>query len=122
MTSFTSIEKKSVNSPDEIRTFDKGKVELTTFNDGATIGRITLEPGWSWDKCVKPIVNTNSCQAPHTQYMVSGRMKVVMDDGAEEEFGPGDSSVIPPGHNAWVVGDESVVAIDFTGLRNYAKR
>lgn len=122
MTTFTSIEKKSVNSPDDLRTFDKGKVELTTFNDGATIGRITLEPGWSWDKCVKPIVNTNSCQAPHTQYMISGRIKVVMDDGTEEEFGPGDTSVIPPGHNAWVVGDESVVAIDFTGLRNYAKR
>ena len=122
MTTFTSIEKKSVNSPDDLRTFDKGKVELRTFNDGATIGRITLEPGWSWDKCVKPIVNTNSCQAPHTQYMISGRIKVVMDDGTEEEFGPGDTSVIPPGHNAWVVGDESVVAIDFTGLRDYAKR
>jgi quercetin dioxygenase-like cupin family protein len=122
MTTNTSIEKKSVNSPDDLRVFDKGKVELTTFNDGVSIGRITLEPGWSWDKCVKPIVNTNSCQAPHTQYMISGKMKVVMDDGTEEEFGPGDTSVIPPGHNAWVVGDESVVAIDFTGLKNYAKR
>ncbi len=116
------MKKKSVNSPDDLRTFDKGKVELTTFNDGTTIGRITLEPGWSWDKCIKPIVNTNSCQAPHTQYMISGRIKVVMDDGTEEEFGPGDTSVIPPGHNAWVVGDESVVAIDFIGLRNNAKR
>ena len=86
MTTFTSIEKKSVNSPDDLRTFDKGKVELTTFNDGTTIGRITLEPGWSWDKCIKPIVNTNSCQAPHTQYMISGRIKVVMDDGTEKNL------------------------------------
>ena len=115
------MEKKSINSPDEIRTFDKGKVELTTFINGTTIGRITLEPGWSWEKCVKPIVKTNSCEAPHTQYIISGHIKVVMDDGSEEQFGPGDTAVIPSGHNAWVVGDEPVVAIDFAGLKNYAK-
>ena len=115
------MEKKSINSPDEIRTFDKGKVELTTFTNGTTIGRITLEPGWSWEKCVKPIVKTNSCEAPHTQYIISGHIKVVMDDGSEEQFGPGDTAVIPSGHNAWVVGDEPVVAIDFAGLKNYAK-
>ena len=86
------------------------------------IGRATLEPEWSWEKCVKPIVKTDSCQAPHTQYVVSGRVKVVMDDGTEEEFGPGDAAVIPPGHNAWVVGNEPVVAIDFTGLKDYAKK
>ena len=115
------MEKKSINSPDEIRTFDKGKVELTTFTNGTTIGRITLEPGWSWEKCVKPIVKTNSYEAPHTQYIISGHIKVVMDDGSEEQFGPGDTAVIPSGHNAWVVGDEPVVAIDFAGLKNYAK-
>jgi quercetin dioxygenase-like cupin family protein len=120
-TGIASLEKKSMNSPEEIRKFDKGKLELTTFKNGATIGRITLEPGWSWDKCVKPIVKTNSYEAPHTQYMISGRIKVVMDDGSEEEFGPGDTAVIPTGHNAWVVGNEPVVAIDFTGLKDYAK-
>jgi uncharacterized cupin superfamily protein len=66
---------------------------------------------------VKPIVKTNSCQVPHTQYIISGRIKVAMDDGAEEEFGPGDAAVIQPGHNAWV----AVVGIDFTGLKGYAK-
>jgi len=81
--------KKSLNSSDDIRTIDKGKVELTNFKNGVTIGRITLEPGWSWEKCVKPIVKTNSCQVPHTHYVISGRAKVVMDDGTEEEFGPG---------------------------------
>jgi quercetin dioxygenase-like cupin family protein len=115
------MEKKSMNLPDEIRTFEKGKLELTTFKNGTTIGRITLEPGWSWDKCVKPIVKTNSCQAPHIQYMISRRIKVIMDDGSEEEFGPGDTAVVPPGHNAWVVGNETVVGIDFTGLNDYAK-
>lgn len=115
------MQKKSLNtSPDETRTFENGKIELANLSD-VTIGRVTLEPGWSWEKCVKPIVKTNSCQAPHTQYIISGRIKVVMDDGAEEEFGPGDAAVIPPGHNAWVVGNEAVVGIDFTGLKEYAK-
>jgi quercetin dioxygenase-like cupin family protein len=115
------MEKKSMNSPDETRTFEKGKLELTTFKNGTAIGRITLEPGWSWDKCVKPIVKTNSCEAPHTQYMISGRIRVAMDDGSEDEFGAGDTAIIPPGHNAWVIGNEPVVGIDFTGLKDYAK-
>jgi quercetin dioxygenase-like cupin family protein len=115
------MQKKSLDSsPDETRTFEKGKIELANFGD-VTVGRVVLEPGWSWEKCVKPIVKTNSCQAPHTQYVISGKIKVVMDDGAEEEFGPGDAAEIPPGHNAWVIGDEPVVGIDFTGLREYAK-
>ena len=80
------MQKKSLDSsPDETRTFEKGKIELAKLGD-VTIGRATLEPGWSWERCVKPLVNTNSCQAPHTQYMISGRMKVVMDDGKEEEL------------------------------------
>ena len=116
------MHKKSLDSsPDETRTFEKGKIELANFGD-VVIGRATFEPGWSWEKCVKPLVNTNICQAPHTQYMISGRLKVIMDDGTEEEFGPGDTAVVPPGHNAWVVGNEPVVAIDFTGLADYAKK
>ena len=120
--SSSKIQKKNLDSsPDDTRTFEKGKVEIVNFGN-MTIGRAIFEPGWSWSKCVKPIVNTNSCQAPHTQYVVSGRLKVVMDDGTEEEFGPGDAAIIPPGHDAWVVGNESVVAIDFTGLKDYAKK
>ena len=116
------MHKKSLDSsPDETRTFEKGKIELANLDD-VVIGRATFEPGWSWEKCVKPLVNTNSCQAPHTQYMISGRLKVIMDDGTEEEFGPGDTAVVPPGHKAWVVGNEPVVAVDFTGLAEYAKK
>jgi hypothetical protein len=114
------LKKNLDTSPDEVRKFENGKIELANLGD-VTIGRAVLEPGWSWEKCVKPIVKTDSCQAPHTQYIVSGRIKVVMDDGTEEEFGPGDVAVIPPGHNAWVVGNELVVGIDFTGLKEYAK-
>lgn len=116
------MQKKNLDtSPDERRSFEKGKIELANFGD-IVIGRGILEPGWSWEKCVKPIVKTESRQAPHTQYIVSGKMKVVMDDGTEEDFGPGDAAIIPPGHNAWVVGNDPVVAVDFTGLKDYAKR
>ena len=86
-----------------------------------TIGRAIFQPGWSWEKCVKPIVKTDSARCRILRYIISGRIKVVMDDGEEEEFGPGDAAVIPPGHNAWVVGNEPVVGIDFTGLKEYAK-
>jgi hypothetical protein len=113
-----SFQRKSLDNPDEVLTFEKGKLEIANLGD-VVIGRSTLEPGWSWEKCVKPIVKTDSCQVPHIGYMISGRMKVVMDDGAEQEYGPGDARMIPPGHNAWVVGNETVVNIDFTGFKDY---
>ncbi len=109
-----SIGKKSTNSLDEIRTFNKGKVEITIFKNVSAIGRDTFEPSWSWDKCIKPRGKTNRCEAPHTQYIISGHIKIGMDNEIEEEFGPGDTAVIPPGHNAWVIWDESVIAVDFT--------
>ena len=112
--------KKRMAAPDEVRTFPKGKVELAEVG-GVSFGRATLLPGWKWSECVKPIVGTKSCQAPHTQYHVSGRLHVVMDDGSEDEFGPGDIGYLPPGHDAWVVGDEPVVVIDVTGMKEYAK-
>lgn len=122
MSSTAKLVGKSLNSPDEVRNFEKGKIETVTLGkSGVTIGRSIFEPGWSWEKCVKPIVKTTSCQAPHTAYIVSGRIKVVMDDGSELEGGPGDAAILPPGHNAWVVGDEPCVMIDFTGAKDYAK-
>ncbi len=120
-TSMTTMQKKSTNSPDETRTFPKGKMDLTRF-DTVTIGRGTFEPGWKWSESVKPIAGTDSCQAPHTMYIISGRMHIVMDDGTENEIGAGDTVVIPPGHDAWTVGDEDCVGIDFTGAADYAKR
>jgi quercetin dioxygenase-like cupin family protein len=116
----SKMQKKSLDSPDETRTFEKGKVQLVNLKT-VTIGRSVFEPGWSWDKCVKPIVKTNSCEAPHTSVIISGRLKVRMDDGTEAEGGPGDVAVIPPGHNAWVIGDEPCVMLDFTGAKDYAK-
>ena len=115
------IEIKSLNSPDEIRTFEKGKIELVNIG-GKSIGRAIFEPGWRWSTHVKPIVKTKSCEAPHFQYHVSGTLKIVMDDGTEKECRAGDVSLLPPGHDAWVVGDEPVVIVDFQGMVDYAKK
>jgi hypothetical protein len=121
MATTAKMQKKSLDSsPDEPRTFEKGKIDLVNFSD-VTLGRAIFEPGWSWEKCVKPIVKTNSCQAPHTNYIWSRRMKVVMDDGREAESGPGDAVIVPLGHNAGVVGNEPCIAIDLTDAKEYAK-
>src|ERR1041385_3860987 len=114
------MQKKSLSQPDETRRFEKGIVELVDVGD-LTFGRATLQPGWKWSASVKPILQTESCQAAHLQYCVSGRLHVKMDDGHELEFGPGDVSVIPPGHDAWVVGNEPFVGIDISGMKDYAK-
>jgi mannose-6-phosphate isomerase-like protein (cupin superfamily) len=115
-----AMEKKSLSKPDETRTFEKGKLEVVKLEKGV-IGRATFEPGWKWSTCVKPIAKTESCQTAHFGYIVSGRMKVVMDDGTEAEYGPGDAMNIPPGHDAWIVGNERCVAIDVTGAEHYAQ-
>ncbi len=114
--------RKSLDAPEESRLFrdGKGKVDLVNLDSGA-VGRATFEPGWRWSSHVKQSAKTESCQAPHLGYYVSGRMAVRMDDGEELEFGPGDFAVIPPGHDAWVVGDQPCVVIDWQGFADYAK-
>lgn len=116
-----TMNKKTVSQPDERRTFDKGQVDLVSLG-GVTFGRATLQPGWKWSTCVKPLAKTKSCQASHLQYHVSGRLRAVMDNGSEQEFGPGDVALIPPGHDAWVVGNDPVVIIDISGMVNYAQQ
>jgi hypothetical protein len=113
-------EVKSFNKPDEVRTFPKGKLELIVIG-GATIGRATFDPGWKWSTSVQPLVKTKSCEAPHFQYHLSGTLKIVMDDGSEFECKAGDVSSLPMGHDAWVVGNEPAVVVDFQGMLDYAK-
>jgi quercetin dioxygenase-like cupin family protein len=115
--------RKSLDSADEVRTFDEnsGQVELVNL-EGGPIGRATFQPGWKWSKHVKPIAGTDSCQVAHLGYVISGRMKIVMDSGQEAEIGPGDVMECPPGHDAWIVGDEPCVIVDWAGFDNYAKR
>ena len=114
----STIEGKAFSSPDTTRTFPKGKVDIVKVGD-FTFGRLELEPGWKWSESIKPIAATESCAVKHTGVTLSGRMKVVLDDGTEAESGPGEVYIIPPGHDAWVVGDETYVGIDFTGMSHY---
>jgi quercetin dioxygenase-like cupin family protein len=117
-----SLERKRFDKPDETRAFQdkKGKVEVLNIG-GGVVGRAVFEPGWKWSDHVRPIAGTDSCQAAHLGYVVSGRQAVRMDDGTELEFGPGDVVSIPPGHDGWTVGDEPCVVLDFAGMANYAK-
>ena len=115
------IEAKSLNSPDEVRRFECGKLEIVKVA-GATVGRATFEPNWKWSTCVKPIAKTNSCQAAHYGYQISGTLTTVMDDGTEKTTQAGDVVSISPGHDAWVVGKEKVVFLDFQGMTDYAKQ
>jgi len=108
----TNMIKKNFDAPDEIRSFDKGKVEVVRLGDIEAI-RVTNQPGWSWSECVKSVHGTDSCQVSHLIHVISGRLVVRMDDGSEAEFGPGDIGLVPPGHDAWVVGNEPFMSIDF---------
>ena len=114
-------ERKGIGSPDETRRFEKGVVDLVPIGRGA-VGRLALQPGWRWSTHVKPVAQTEWCEAPHFQNHVSGRLRIRMADGTEFEAGPGEVTALPPGHDAWVVGSEPVVVIDWSGASNYAKQ
>ena len=114
-------EQKSFAVPDETRAFEHGSLDLLTIG-GAEIGRLTLQPGWRWADHVKPIAGTDLCEAPHFQYHVSGTLRVRLADGTEFDAAPGDVTALPAGHDAWVVGNEPAVVVDWWGASNYAKR
>jgi hypothetical protein len=113
-------EHRNFRKPDEVREFPKGRLELVNIG-GATVGRAVFEPGWKWSTSVQPLANTKSCEAPHFQYHVSGVLRILMDDGTEFDCRAGDLSLLPSGHDAWVIGDEPAVVVDFQGMIDYAK-
>jgi hypothetical protein len=112
-------EHKAFAEPDEIREFPNGRAEILKIG-GGEVGRYIFEPGWRWSNDVKPIADTDSCEVPHFQYHVSGRLGIRMDDGTELVAGPGAITSLPSGHDGWVVGDEPVVVIDWYGAGDYA--
>jgi quercetin dioxygenase-like cupin family protein len=117
----SGIEVKSTGSPDETRPFtDKGKAHVVRVKDETVLLGV-FEPGWRWSEHVKPLAGTDSCQSRHAIYCVSGQMHIVMDDGTEADLGPGDVMVIEPGHDAWTVGDEPCVSVDWSAAATYAK-
>lgn len=116
----TKLQGKSHDSPDETRTPSKTRVEVVRL-DGFTMGRFNFEPGWRWSECVKPVAGTESCQLSHVGYAVSGRIGVRLTDGTEQSIGAGESYTIPPGHDAWVEGDEPFVGIEVMSAEEFAK-
>jgi hypothetical protein len=116
----SQIEIHTFDKPDEVRQFPHGHIDLVKTADG-DVGRTIFEPGWRWSTDVKPIAKTDSCQVRHLGYSVSGTLHVQMADGTEFDLSPGTVSMIPPGHDAWVVGDEAVEMIDWAGSSTYAK-
>jgi hypothetical protein len=114
-----TAEHKTFREPDEVRKFPKGRLDLIKVG-GAVIGRAVFEPGWRWMTSLQPLAHTKSCEAPHFQYHVSGVLRIKMDDGTEFDCKPGDVSLLPSGHDAWVVGNEPAVVVDFQGMVDYA--
>ena len=111
---------QNFDAPDETRPFEKGRVEIVQIGD-LELMRATFEPGWTWKECIKPVVGGESCQVAHKWYVVSGQMAMSMDDGTDLMWKAGDVGVVPPGHDAWVVGEEPFVFIDFEGGDVFAK-
>ena len=123
MTSTTNTqaaEQKAFTQPDETREFSHGRADIVRIG-GSEIGQLTLQPGWRWSEHVKPLAGTELCEAPHFQYHVAGRLHIVMADGTELEAVAGDVTALPHGHDAWVVGDEDVVVVDWWGASEYGR-
>jgi mannose-6-phosphate isomerase-like protein (cupin superfamily) len=108
------MQKRILDQPDDRTTFNKGRLDTISLA-GLTLAQLTLEPGWKWSESLKEMKKTASCEEPHVIYHVSGRLRVRTNGGDEEEFGPGEVSLIPAGHDAWVVGNERVVALEIMG-------
>ena len=108
----------SFTTPDQIRTFPTGRIDVVTLDEMA-VGRFVLQPTWRWSKDVASIAGTSSCQHRHVGYTISGCLKVRMDDGTELVIGPGEAYEIPPGHDAWVVGDDAWDSVEFTSAHAF---
>jgi class 3 adenylate cyclase len=115
------LQRRRFSEPSDVRTFSHGRVDVVELDDNV-VGQMSYEPGWRWSNDVKPIAGTDSCQFHHLGFTLSGRGHIEMPDGTSMEIGPGDVFEIPPGHDAWVVGDEPWVSVDFEAMRTYAKK
>ena len=120
MTTQQATEHRQFGSADEVRTFDNGRIELLRVGR-SDIGRLVLAPGWRWSNDVKPTAGTELCEAPHFQYHVAGTLRIQLADGSQFDAHPGDVTSLPAGHDAWVVGDEEVVIVDWFGASEYAR-
>ena len=122
-TTTTTLVKKSLDKPEEVRRFaGHGFANVATLADGAVL-RAHFQSGWKWSQDVKPLAGTDTCQAAHVGYVMSGRMRIRMNDGTEQEFGPGDLMEVAPGHDGWTVGGEECIVLDWgPSVAKYAQK
>jgi quercetin dioxygenase-like cupin family protein len=111
---------KSLDTPDEVRSPEKTRVDVVHLGD-VTLGRFTFAPGWRWSSCIKPVAGTESCQVTHVGYAVAGQVHIRLDDGSEQSIRAGEAYTIPPGHDAWVEGDEPFVGIEVMSAAQFAR-
>ena len=116
----SGVESISLDTPQETRRFPHGQVQLVTVG-GSTVGRFTFEPGWRWSTSVKPIVGTDQCENHHVGYALAGRMHVVDGAGIGTEIATGEAYDIAPGHDAWILGNDTFVGLEFRSAEQYAK-
>jgi class 3 adenylate cyclase len=114
------FQRRSFKDSEEVRTFPKGELRIVTFDD-IVFGEFRLQPGWRWSNDVRAIAGTVQCEHRHVGFVVRGQLHVVMTDGATLDFVPGDIYEIPPGHDAWVIGEEVYHGVEFTGARTFAR-
>lgn len=115
------IEQRDFAQPDEIRAFEKGRAEILRVG-GTEIGRLVFQPGWRWSDHVRQLAGTDLCEAPHFQYHLSGTLRIRTADGEEFDATPGQVTSLPAGHDAWVIGDQEVVVVDWYGASHYAEQ
>lgn len=121
MTTDTIADRKSLETPDEVREFPHGRMDIVTIG-GTTFARTVFQPGWKWSESLKSIMGTESCQMPHAAFLAAGTLHIRMDDGTELDVRAGDLFVVAPGHDAWVTGAEPCLMYDFPGRdADYAK-
>lgn len=116
-----SLAAANMDATNDVRIFERGSMAVVEVGD-AVVGRAVFRPGWRWSEHVRPVAGTASCEQLHVGYILSGRLGIRMDDGAEAVAGPGDVFVVPPGHDGWVVGDEDCVMLDWAGSATYGSR
>ena len=112
--------RKRLDAPDEVRSFPNGRVEIFEIGDNI-VGKTVYEPGWRWSRDVKSIAGTELCMYHHLGYCLTGRLHCVLEDGTSLEISAGEAFEIPPGHDAWVIGDEPWITVDFAGMRSFAR-
>ena len=105
---------RKFEQPDDTTRFPNGYEDVVKVY-GTLVGLATFEPGWRWSNDVRPLMGTDSCPVRHVGYVLSGRLHVRMHDGSTLDLEPGEVFEIPPGHDAWVVGDDSCRLLDWGG-------